>query len=245
MFGKKLMKYYLYKILFFFYTVNSIFSQGIPSNGVQSDLRLVDLYEKIKKRMGEKTLSVNKIKGTPYFDKSFKLAEVNYFGELLKDKIYLRFNAFSDEMEIATSSLMKSSENILIKNNKVSCLIDGKIYRYLAYKAENHPPAVGYLKELFRGKNFSFFERKSKVYMQATTARTSLERSFPARFVDKTEYYFSINDAELNQIKLSKKKILSKLKSYSSSIKSFLENNDAKLKSLEDIVALFNYLDQQ
>lgn len=243
MFGKKLMKFYLHTILFLF-NLYSLSSQGINSNGVQSDLRLVDLYENIKNKIGKKTFFNQKIKGTPYFDKTFKLAEVEYFGELINDKIYLRYNAFSDEMEIASSPLIKISENILLKNNKIFCVIDGDTYRYLGFREENQPPAVGYLKELFEGKLFSFYERKFKVYMQATVARTSLERSFPARFVDKIQYYYSVNNGEINQIKLSKKKILTKFKTYSSSIKQFIEKNNSKLKSLEDVVDMFKYIDQ-
>ena len=80
--------------------------------------------------------------------------------------------------------------------------------------------------------------------MEATTARTSLERSFPARFVEKTEYYYSINNGELNQIKLSKKKILSKLKNHTILIKSFIKDSGSNLKSLKDVIAMFHYLDQ-
>ena len=191
-----------------------------------------------------KGYSNQKIKGTPYFEKTFKLAEVEYFGELITDKIYIRYNAYNDEMEIASSPMTKSSENILIKNNKVFCIIDGKTYRYLGFKEDNQPPTVGYLEELFKGELFSFYERKFKVYMQATVARTSLERSFPARFVEKIQYYYSINNGEINQIKLSKKNILNKLKQHSSSIKQFMEKNDSKLKSLKDVVEMFNFIDQ-
>ena len=81
--------------------------------------------------------------------------------------------------------------------------------------------------------------------METTVAKTSLERPFPARFIDKIEYYFSINNAELNQIKLSKKKIISKLKPYTISIKSFLEKRDTKLKNKEEVVALFKFLDSK
>ena len=238
------MKLYQLTILLFLYNFTTLSSQGNNSNGVQSDLRLVDLYENIKNKIGKKTYSNQKIKGTPYFEKTFKLAEVEYFGELITDKIYIRFNAYNDEMEIASSPLTKSSENILIKNNKVFCIIDGKTYRYLGFKEDNQPPAVGYLKELFKGELFSFYERKFKVYMQATVARTSLERSFPARFVEKIQYYYSVNNGEINQIKLSKKNILNKLKPHSSSIKLFMEKNNSKLKSLKDVVEMFNFIDQ-
>lgn len=238
------MKLYQLTILLFLYNLTTLSSQGNNSNGVQSDLRLVDLYENIKNKIGKKTYSNQKIKGTPYFEKTFKLAEVEYFGELIADKIYIRFNAYNDEMEIASSPLTKSSENILIKNNKVFCIIDGKTYRYLGFKEDNQPPAVGYLKELYKGELFSFYERKFKVYMQATVARTSLERSFPARFVEKIQYYYSVNNGEINQIKLSKKNILNKLKPHSSSIKLFMEKNNSKLKSLKDVVEMFNFIDQ-
>lgn len=238
------MKLYQHTIFLLLCNFTTLSSQGNNSNGVQSDLRLVDLYENIKNKIGRKTYSNQKIKGTPYFEKTFKLAEVEYFGELITDKIYIRFNAYNDEMEIASSPLTKSSENILIKNNKVFCIIDGKTYRYLGFKEDNQPPAVGYLKELFKGELFSFYERKFKVYMQATVARTSLERSFPARFVEKIQYYYSINNGEINQIKLSKKNILNKLKPHTSSIKQFMEKNDSKLKSLKDVVEMFNFIDQ-
>jgi len=238
------MKLYQHTIFLLLCNFTTLSSQGNNSNAVQSDLRLVDLYENIKNKIGKKTYSNQKIKGTPYFEKTFKLAEVEYFGELITDKIYIRFNAYNDEMEIASSPMTKSSENILIKNNKVFCIIDGKTYRYLGFKEDNQPPTVGYLEELFKGELFSFYERKFKVYMQATVARTSLERSFPARFVEKIQYYYSINNGEINQIKLSKKNILNKLKPHSSSIKLFMEKNNSKLKSLKDVVEMFNFIDQ-
>ena len=238
------MKLYQHTIFLLLCNFTTLSSQGNNSNAVQSDLRLVDLYENIKNKIGKKTYSNQKIKGTPYFEKTFKLAEVEYFGELITDKIYIRYNAYNDEMEIASSPMTKSSENILIKNNKVFCIIDGKTYRYLGFKEDNQPPTVGYLEELFKGELFSFYERKFKVYMQATVARTSLERSFPARFVEKIQYYYSINNGEINQIKLSKKNILNKLKPHSSSIKLFMEKNNSKLKSLKDVVEMFNFIDQ-
>ncbi len=230
--------------LLFFFNFNLLISQGISINGVQSDFRINNLYENIKNRIGVKKKVINRIKGTPYFDESFKLAEVLYFGEIIKDRIYLRHNAYSDEMEMSSNPLAKDSEKILVKNNKVGCIIGYETYRYLGFIAENNTPSVGYLKELFNGVIFSFYQRKYKIYMEATTARTSLERSFPARFIDKTEYYYSIDNGELNQLKLSKKKILFKLKNYSILIKSFIKNSGSNLKSLEDVIDMFNYIDK-
>jgi hypothetical protein len=80
--------------------------------------------------------------------------------------------------------------------------------------------------------------------MEATEARTSLERSFPARFVDKKKYYIAIDNGSLRQVKLSKKKITAMLKPYSNEIKAFLTVSGAKLKNPDEIVELFNFIEK-
>ena len=78
--------------------------------------------------------------------------------------------------------------------------------------------------------------------MQATKARTSLERSFPARYT-KIEYYFSINNGSIFEIKINKKDVFRKLNSYGESIKKYLSLNKIKIRSKEDLLGLFKYLD--
>ena len=65
------MKFYQHTILLLLCNFSTLSSQGNSFNGVQSDLRLVDLYENIKNKIGKKTYSNQKIKGTPYFEKTF------------------------------------------------------------------------------------------------------------------------------------------------------------------------------
>ena len=236
-------KVFLYCILLLgTFCVNAQFNGG--SISIRSDGRLIDLFESIKNRTNAfKSNTFNKIEGSPYFETTFKSAEIKYFEENLKDNVFIRYNAFSDEMEVGTNPNQQSADNVLIKNNKVYCIIDGDVYRYLAYTNENDPPAVGYVKELFRGKVFSLFERKSKIYMEATIAKTSLERAFPARFIEKINYYYSVENGSLMRIKLSKKKLISALKSYTDEIKSFISNSDSKLKSPNEVIKLFKYLE--
>ena len=71
-----------------------------------------------------------------------------------------------------------------------------------------------------------------------------MERTYPAKKKEKIQYYYSVNNGEINQIKLSKKNILNKFKTHSSSIKQFMEKNNSKLKSLEEVVEMFNFIDQ-
>ena len=220
-----------------------IFSQSIGANGVRSDSRINDLFENLKNKVKKQNTKSFKIKGSPYFNDSFELAQIEYFGKDLNEKIYLRYNALNDEMEMSLNSSSTDSDNVLIKNNKVSCIINNEKYKYLGFTPENSNPIIGYLSVLYLGKSLTLYERKKKIYMQATEARTSLERPFPARYTDKIEYYFSINNGSIFEIKLNKKDLFRKLNSYSESIKNYLSLNKIKIRSKEDLLSLFKYLD--
>ena len=121
----------------------------------------MDMLENIKERNNSAIKDISSIKGSRYFYDIFKSSQVEYFVKTLKDNIYLRYNAFSDEMEMGKTANQNSSEEILIKNNKVACVIEGDTYRYLGYINENEAPAVGYVKELFKGAVFSFYIRQT------------------------------------------------------------------------------------
>ena len=242
MFKKIKMK--LYFMVFVSTIINHFnFSQSIGANGVRSDSRINDLFEDLKNRVKKQSIRSINIKGSPYFDESFKLAEIEYFGKILNDKVYLRYNAYNDEMEMSLNSSSTNSNNILIKNNKVSCVLNNKKFKYLGFTPENSNPIIGYLSILYSGNSLTLYERKKKIYMQATKARTSLERSFPARYTDKIEYYFSINNGSIFEIKINKKDVFRKLNSYGESIKKYLSFNKIKIRSKEDLLGLFKYLD--
>ena len=94
------MKFYLIILLAINFS-QLISSQSIGANGVRSDSRINDLFENLKNRVKKQNITSTKIKGSPYFNESFELAEIEYFGKILNDKIYLRYNALNDEMEMS------------------------------------------------------------------------------------------------------------------------------------------------
>ena len=227
-----------FKMLFLYAQNNSPYN---PSKFTGPNSSIIYLFDDIKNKTEEKT-NKGQIKGSPYFDKTFKLAQIEYFGKILEEKMFLRYNAFNDEMEISKNPISNSSEKILIKDINVSCFFENQIFRYLCYDRSYQNSKFGYLKELVKGELFSFFQRKTKVFMEAYKARTSIERSFPARFVEKKKYYFSFKEGPLIEVELSKRKFISKLKSYNSSVKFLVEKNNLKLKSLDEFILLFEYL---
>ena len=230
-------------ILCFFNAKSQVSREAIPY-GVNSDGRLIGVFENLKNKTKGSKIKTNKISGSPYYNQNFKTAQIGYFGKILKNDIYIRYNAYSDEMEMAKSESQTSSEDALIKNRKVTCTINGYTYKYLEYLNENEPPAVGYVKELFKGNKFSFYVRETKEYREGVEAKSSLERSFPARFIDKTEYFIAVGNGSLKKTKLSKKQIINSLSSYKQEIKNFIYLNKVKLRDSSGVIKLFNFLEK-
>ena len=199
------MKYFFY---FFVISTYSIFSQNIGSNGVISDSRINDLFELIKNRVNKYPNTNPKVKGSEYFDKIFKPAEVKYFDKDLNENIFLRYNAYKDEIEFSNNPKTLSSDKILMKNMSISCSIEGEKYIYTNYINVNELRKEGYLIELFLGKKYALYEKRIKVFMDGSEAKTSLERSFDPRFVEKFKYYVSKNNSEKKEIKINRKSLV-------------------------------------
>ena len=78
--------------------------------------------------------------------------------------------------------------------------------------------------------------------MEATQARTSLERAFPARYIDEKSYYISSNNAsEINYLKVSKKSLLKLIDSKEKKVKKFISENKIKLKNEADLIKVFEF----
>lgn len=218
-------------------------AQETISGTALNDSRTMDAFRKLRNRISKSNINNSNIKGSPYFEETFAIAEVDYFGETLKDKTYLRYNAFSDELEMGTFPDQKTTEEILLKNNKIVTNFGGKRYEYLPYKTkEGNYTKMGYFVVLVENKNYSLYLKRSKVFMEATVARTSLERAFPARFIDNIEYYYNYEGNTLQNIKASKNGLINTFKNHSDFIKTYLKTNKVRFKDDASIVNVFNFV---
>lgn len=211
-----------------------------------NDSRLSDAYRDLTNRIERNALYNGlDIKGSPYFDSKFKEAIVIYFGKPLDEKVHIRYNAFSDELEMNLSPNLTESDQALIKNNNIFCELDGVVFKYLPLSGGNKQlPKVGYVKEIYKGQRYSIYLRERKVYREAKKARTSLERSFPARFTDEYEWYFQKNNGPLEFIKLNKKTFKALFKSDLDHLDTFLKTKKGDFKDWEYLQKLVRFMDE-
>ncbi len=235
------MKYFFY---FFIISTYSIFSQNIGSNGVRSDSRINDLFELIKNRVNKYPNTNPTVKGSEYFDKIFKPAEVKYFDKDLDENIFLRYNAYKDEIEFSNNPKTLSSDKILMKNMNISCSIEDEKYVYTNYININGLRKEGYLVVLFIGKKYALYEKRIKLFMEGSEAKTSLERSFDPRFVEKFKYYVSKNNSEKKEIKINKKNLVELLGYDARNKKIIIKQNKLKFKTVSDVITILEEFDQ-
>mgnify|MGYP001083736166 CR=1 FL=1 len=208
----------------------------------QTDQAAIDFFTNLTSRP-KKILTAKDINGSPYFKEEFKLAKVYYGGRFEDGKqIYIRHNAYSDELEMATSPYQYASEQILLKTKEVFCEIEGVTFKLLPYISKSSgQPEIGYLQSIFEGDTYKVYLNQTKVFMKQQPARTSLERSFPPRFVDSQIYYYS-KDGETPKYLNTSKGSLKKLFNNKNSAKELLKTKSNEMTLL---TAIFSALEKE
>lgn len=208
----------------------------------QTDQAAIDFFTNLTSRP-KKVLTSKDINGTPYFIEEFKLAKVYYGGRFQEGKeIYIRHNAYTDELEMATSPYQYASDQILLKTKEVFCELNGVTYKLLPYISKfSNQPEIGYLQSIFEGEIYKVYLNQTKVFMKQQPARTSLERSFPPRFVDSQIYYYS-KDGETPKYLNTSKGSLKKLFKDKTQAKELLKNKGSETEVLQ---LIFSTLDKE
>jgi hypothetical protein len=137
--------------------------------------------------------------------------------------------------------MQTDSDVVLIKSADVIPEIDGERYEYLPYRLESGNAYIGYLINIFNGENDRLFLKKRKTFMEAKIARTSLENSFPPRYVESIEIYISSDGNTPVILKQSKKNIINYFQKNSDKIKKFIKSERLKVSDLNSVVKIFEF----
>lgn len=206
-----------------------------------TDSRVQDAYTDLVNSVTRAIVKTD-IKGSPYFNEKFIDSKIKYFDKNLEEVFYLRYNAFSDEIEMSKNKFQNESVEIVQKNENIVCYIEDDIFLLKSYKNEIGNQKKGYLNIIFDGKKSKIYRSNRKIFMEATQARTSLERAFPARYIDEKSYYISSkNSSEINYLKVSKKSLLKLIDSKEKKVKKFISENKIKLKNEADLIKVFEF----
>ncbi len=128
------------------------------------------------------------IKGSPYFNERFVSGLVLY-DDLLVDTLYMRYNAYQDEIQIKKTQNEDEPFQALLKNSSVSCKLDHVAIVFRDFRIGRNEFQKAYLFRLVQGKDYSLYARKFKKLRPGKKSSNSLAKSIDPRFIEEIDYY--------------------------------------------------------
>jgi|GEM_PF-2503145 len=215
-------------------------SIGSSTKGVaENNLRIASFFHQVSTKeqslTTDRTLQLADVEGSMYYLEAFIPGQI-YHSEKPFKQIPMRYNAFTDEIEVKREG--QSSPEALLKDAKISCLLNGERLIYVEHLNKKGDVQKGYLVQHVSGNTYHFYERKSKTFKEGQQPKTSLHIPTPDKFVDKSEFYVAKNSETPKFLPTSQKKLLSFLGDKDGKLKSFIKNNQIDLSEKNDVQRL-------
>ena len=180
------------------------------------------------------------VQGTQYYEDEFKLSDLKYFGRKLESIGYMRYDAYNDVIEMASTPDVEGSEILLLKNSDVIATINKKEYVFLEYDDEDIKNKKGYMIRLYSGNNYSLYQKKVKIFKEAEKTIAGITESQPPRYTSKTDFYIQTRDQKPELIKISKKNLINFFENQTE-VKNFIKENKLKVREIESIISIIEF----
>lgn len=218
---------------------NTLYQQDIPP---RLDLSAQQAWEYFGNKSTIKPQIIT-VQGTQYYEDEFKLSDLKYFGTKMESIGYMRYDAYNDVIEMASTPDVERSEIILLKNSDVIAKINKKEYVFLEYDEKDIKNKKGYMIRLYIGNNYSLYQKRVKIFKEAEKTKAGITESQPPRYISKTDFYIQTRDQKPQLIKISKRRLIDFFENQSE-IKEFIKKNKLKVSKIESIISIIEFADK-
>ncbi len=204
---------------------------------------IYDLMGPISERNKKKENTYSDYQGSPYISDSFLPTTMYYGGENM-GKIFYRYNALNEEIEIKKANIEEATVQSLSRDKKISILTDGKKMSFKTFTTSKKKTLNGYLTTIIDGKTYDLYKRNYVKFTEGKPAPNSFVKAVPSRFTQFTEYYFQKEGVNrMDEIKLKNNHLLKLLDgSKKAELKTYLKENELNIKNEQDLIKVFDYL---
>ncbi len=180
------------------------------------------------------------LKGSPYVNEEFILSKIYNEKEVIFDNLYLRYNAFSDEIEIRNSQTNdKITYGALIKNSNEYINIFNKVYVFVHFGKSN--VKGNYFEILSEQKMFDLYKKTTVKFYHPVDAITSYDKDKPAEFKYFHTYYLVDKPGNFTELPSNKNKLLKLLSKENKKVKDFAKKYKLNLDKDKDLIRLVSY----
>ncbi|MGJ8683792.1 MAG: hypothetical protein ACSHWW_04175 [Nonlabens sp.] len=201
----------------------------------------LDLYQNQNVRIGTKSFS-DDVEGSPYYTEEFVLASMSMDGAESSGNAYVRYDIYSDVMEIA-SLKDGSDKSFAMQDSRITIDFGDKTFRYMTF-SRNGNEVSGYLEILTETNGQTLAVRHSKeVKTTELTGASGYQRQKPPRFADTIEFFLIDADGKAVKFENHKKKILKGLTDdKAKQVKQYIKENKIKFDdSYRGLIAVAKY----
>lgn len=222
----------------FLLLINNVYSQG-GRGGDKGEynlgLRQIDINQ--QKNTFEK---YKNLKGSPYVNEEFLLGKIYKENKVIFDKLHLRYNAFSDEIEIRNSDKGKKIDYGAIKRNSDEFIkIFNTVYVFVPFESSKIPGH--YYEVLSTQKTFDLYKKTKVIFHPPVDAVTSYDKNRPAEFKQTNTYYLVDKNKEFYELPSNKNKLLKALSKENKKVKDYAKKNKLNPTNEKDLIQLVSY----
>ena len=180
------------------------------------------------------------LKGSPYVNETFAMGKIYNETEVLLSNVKLRYNAYSDEIEINNSKTGNVNDyGALYKDPNLFIKINKHVYVFVPF--ENSISMGNYFEILSENKSFDLFKKTTVKFIGPTYAVTSYDNNKPAEFKHKQVYFLVDQLGNFYELPSKKNKLLKFLSKDHKEVKLFAKNNSLNLNKEKDLIRLVSY----
>jgi hypothetical protein len=184
------------------------------------------------------------ITGSPYDENYFQLGFIYSNNELKASNVPMRYNIFSDDIEINTSQdPNKQDINVLSKSPDVFVKIGTDVFVYVENLSDENQS--GYFKVVHEGDHFDLYKKSRVNYVEKRFAETNYQQDQPARFDRTDTFYLVSNRGVFYELPTNRRRFAAVFKEHNKEIDTYVRSNRLDIRNendLEKIVKYFNTL---
>ena len=214
----------------------TVLSQGIDA-AYKLNVRNIEISQ-INEFEGLSNEIIKNMDGSPYANENFILGNIFENDKLVKENILLRYNIFSDEIEIKNQT---NSEDYtaLVQNPDLIIKILNNVYLYVPLNGSVEKG--NYFSVLSTDEKFDLYKKTVITFKPSQKGRTSYEVDKPAKFISTNTFYLVSKENVFYELPKSKSKFYKVFKAKEKEMKGFAKKAKIRIKNEEDIKRLIQY----
>lgn len=180
--------------------------------------------------------------GSPFSNPLYLFGNVYREDELISKRIALRYNVYSEEIEVKESILDdKNTAKALTKSTDIHVSILNDRFVYLPV---NETLTIGgYYQVLHKGNYLILYKKLLKKFYFPKKAATSLTKDVPATFIDREVFYIATKNGRYYELPSSKSKLIKVFENNKELVKNYLKEKDLNISNEKDLIKLIIYID--